>query len=59
MDCEQIRERVQNPEIVIKNEAAEATRFLRHVRTCPICRDNISPRERASAVHAVVMAINE
>lgn len=58
MNCEQVRERVQNPEIVIQNET-EATRFLRHVRTCQICRESIPSRERASAVHAIVMAINE
>lgn len=59
MNCEETREGILKPETVIERKSMDVNRFLRHVRTCPDCRRDIPSEARATAVHAVVMAIND
>jgi len=56
MDCEKARE-------VVKSRSAEEleryefNQFLKHLRMCNNCREQVSPEERARAIHAAVMAL--
>lgn len=59
MNCEQVRERVENPEIVVEREISKAHQFIRHTMTCQNCKKTLSAEQRGRAIHAVVMAITD
>lgn len=57
MDCQRVREVTAKPGAHRELSRYEFNQYLKHLRTCPECREQISHQDRAKAIHAMVLAL--
>ena len=58
MTCIEAGEKVEHPSVDL-GDRHNVNRFLRHARTCRECRDKYGMEKIATAIHAVVMSLEE
>lgn len=57
MNCLEAGERIENPALAIDRH--NVNRFLAHARTCQKCREKYGMEKIVTAIHAVVMSLEE